>query len=546
MMRKKIASIVRLLPLVVSLGIIFIFSNLDVASASIVTSTIYANEDTTIVYEGTGTNKVMYEDGGLGYLDVGYQGTFGVPLEVQSLLKFNLPTIPVGYQVESANLYFPVIGGNIQGVTNFLFKVATSTNHYWTQDAVTSLTLPAPTSGSTQSKLLGSSVPVLKPTLGPFDFTSYVLEESTKINPRATFILSAFSVEEAQIAGISFLDHYIQTTETHMGGDQRPYLIITFSEIVNIEITGIEDGGLYNTNVTPHFNIGTATLNGAPLISGTQITSEGSYTLIVTAGSHSKTFQFQIDKTPPTGTVIVNQGNRYTNSTGVSVSVMPDVGVNDITHIRYAVNGNPFTQIPYVPSFMLAFGTVNEDKILTFKLVDGAGNESPEYQTMITLDTIAPIVNGVANGASYNAMKTITFNEGTATLNGAFFTSGSSVDAEGSYVLVVTDNAGNTTTIIFSIDKTAPIVSGVAEGGSYNSSKTITFNEGTATLNGKSFVSGMAVDAEGSYVLVVTDNAGNTTTITFSIDKTAPIVSGVAEGGSYNSSKTITFNEGTA
>ncbi|MFJ7648880.1 S-layer homology domain-containing protein, partial [Lysinibacillus sp. NPDC097279] len=124
---------------------------------------------------------------------------------------------------------------------------------------------------------------------------------------------------------------------------------------------------------------------------------------------------------------------------------------------------------------------------------------------------------------SYNSSKTITFNEGTATLNGIPFVSGMAVDAEGSYVLVVTDNAGNTTTITFSIDKTAPFVSGVAEGGSYNSSKTITFNEGTATLNGIPFVSGMAVDAEGSYVLVVTDDAGNSITITFSINKTAPI-----------------------
>ncbi len=83
---------------------------------------------------------------------------------------------------------------------------------------MTSLTLPTPTSGSTQSRLLDIFIPVHKPTLAPFDFTSYVLEESTKANPRATFILSAFSAEEAQIAGILFRDHYIQTTETHMGG----------------------------------------------------------------------------------------------------------------------------------------------------------------------------------------------------------------------------------------------------------------------------------------------------------------------------------------
>lgn len=613
MMRKKIASIVNLLPLVVSLGIIFIFSNQDVAFANNSLVPIYATEDTTMVYEGIDAG-FTYEDGNLGYLDVGFQGTYGTPLEVQVLLKFQLPPIPVGYKVESANLYIPVTGGTLQATTNFSLKVSTSTNHNWIQD--TGITSPpAPTSGSTQTRILANNVTMLKPTLAPFDFTSYISEESTKVNSRATFILSGMTAQEAAQNGILSMDHYIKMTESNMqGGSLGPYLIITYSENVEIQVTGVQNGGLYSTSVTPQFNIGTATLNGSPFTSGTQITAEGSYTLTVSAGSQSKNIQFQIDKTPPTGTVIVNQGNQYTNSTGVSVSITPNVGVNDITHIRYSVNGNPFAQMPYVPNFMLAIGTVNGEKILSFKLVDGAGNDSPEYQRVITLDTVAPIgsvdinngnpyttnrvvtlnlsldsgvtdvvgvqfssnnsswsgveafsptksytlpagdgnktvyvrlidragnvglaqnsitvdtiapvVNGVTNGASYNVNQTITFNEGTAKLNGTFFTSGSSVDTEGSYVLVVTDSAGNTTTIAFSIDKTAPIVSGVAEGGSYNSSKTITFNEGTATLNGQSFVSGMSVDAEGSYVLVVTDDAGNSITVTFSINKTAPI-----------------------
>ncbi|KPN95431.1 hypothetical protein [Lysinibacillus sp. ZYM-1] len=89
-MKKKIGSIVRLLLLPAVIGLILIFNNQDVVSANMVTIPIYASEDTTIVYEGMGTNKFIYEDGGSGYryLDVGYQGTFGSPLEVQSLLKF--------------------------------------------------------------------------------------------------------------------------------------------------------------------------------------------------------------------------------------------------------------------------------------------------------------------------------------------------------------------------------------------------------------------------------------------------------------------------
>ncbi|MGE6575097.1 hypothetical protein ACQKFM_09265 [Paenibacillus xylanexedens] len=69
----------------------------------------------------------------------------------------------------------------------------------------------------------------------------------------------------------------------NMGGNEGTYSMITSS--VDIEITGVDDGRLYNTNVTPQFNIGTATLNGSPFTSGTQINAEGSYTLTVTAGS---------------------------------------------------------------------------------------------------------------------------------------------------------------------------------------------------------------------------------------------------------------------
>ena len=56
---------------------------------------------------------------------------------------------------------------------------------------------------------------------------------------------------------------------------------------------------------------------------------------------------------------------------------------------------------------------------------------------------MAPVVTGVTDGGKYNADVTITFNEGTATLNGSLFESGSRVSTEGNFTLVVTDAAGN-------------------------------------------------------------------------------------------------------
>src|SRR5690606_32903229 len=167
-------------------------------------------------------------------------------------------------------------------------------------------------------------------------------------------------------------------------------------------------------------------------------------------------------------------------------------------------------------------------------------------QKSITLDQNSPIVTGVSDGGIYNDNRTITFNEGNATLNGASFHNGTVVSAEDSYTLVVTDPANNVTTVSFEIDKTVPVVTGVSDGESYNNDRTITFNEGNAKLNGASFYNGTVVSAEGSYTLVVTDPANNVTTVSFEIDKTVPVVTGVSDGGIYNDDRTVTFNEGNA
>ncbi len=66
-------------------------------------------------------------------------------------------------------------------------------------------------------------------------------------------------------------------------------------------------------------------------------------------------------------------------------------------------------------------------------------------------------------------------------------------------------------------DTAPPQVSGVTEGQTYNAGVTVTFDEGTAVLNGVPVSSGAVVSEPGDYTLVVTDAAGNSTTIHFTI-----------------------------
>ncbi|WP_058765808.1 MULTISPECIES: S8 family serine peptidase [Exiguobacterium] len=120
--------------------------------------------------------------------------------------------------------------------------------------------------------------------------------------------------------------------------------------------------------------------------------------------------------------------------------------------------------------------------------------------------------------------------------------------------VVFHDDIGNysPSTLITVSDRTNPIVTGIKNKQLTNKSILIQYNEGTATLNGKRISNNWSVQTSGDYTLRVTDQAGNTTVLTFTIDKVAPSkptistltnkstnVTGKAEKGSTVS---ITYN----
>jgi len=94
-------------------------------------------------------------------------------------------------------------------------------------------------------------------------------------------------------------------------------------------------------------------------------------------------------------------------------------------------------------------------------LTDEAGNNaimtlSSTTYSNVKIDNIPPAVGGVSNGATYTATVTPSFTEGTAILskNGATavaYTSNTAISTTGNYTLVVTDVAGNSNTVTFTI-----------------------------------------------------------------------------------------------
>lgn len=285
-----------------------------------------------------------------------------------------------------------------------------------------------------------------------------------------------------------------------------------------VTVNGVADG-LTKDVVTPIFIEGTATLNGKPYTSGTPITTDGAYTLVVTdQAGNTTTHTFTIDRTAPLVTGVTNGTFNQ--------------DVTPVFEETATLNGQAFTS-----------GTIiTEEGTYVLVVTDQAGNVT---EIRFTIDRTKVEVSGVEDGKTF-VRATPRFSEGKATLNGVPFASGQAVTKDGSYTLRVIDEAGNETVVRFTIDATPPVLSGLTKGNTHYREVAPLFTEGVATLNGQPFVSGTRISREGVYTLRLVDTIGNETVETFTIDRTRPVVTGVTANQLTNQSVTIRFNEGTA
>ncbi len=155
---------------------------------------------------------------------------------------------------------------------------------------------------------------------------------------------------------------------------------------------------------------------------------------------------------------------------------------------------------------------------------DFAGNVT---KVSFVIDKTAPTIAGVRNKKYYGTTRTIQLSDKygikSATLNGKVIKNGTKVGKTGKYKLVVKDRAGNVRTASFVIDKVNPTITGVTNGKTYRSARTIKFSDKygvrSATLNGNTIRSGKKVSKPGKYTVRVTDKAGNIKTVKFTVQK---------------------------
>ncbi|ASJ55972.1 phage tail protein [Brevibacillus formosus] len=313
-------------------------------------------------------------------------------------------------------------------------------------------------------------------------------------------------------------------------------------------VTGVAQDGVYASDVTITFNEGTALLNGNPFTSGSVVTAEGSYELVVTDDVQNRTtIRFTLDKTPPTGTLSIDNGAEFAKTEDVTLQLTASGNTDDTEMAISNADDNSGTWERFTESkaWKLADGSTNGTKTVYVKLRDKAGNVTKLSDT-IELDVVAPtgsitINNGDNSTKSRDVTLAITANDSTSDVQIRFANGDNdwsdweavtatkawqlkSGDGTRTVEMQITDRAGHITTVSDSIelDADAPVVTGVEDKGIYKDDVTITFNEGTATLNSAPFASGDRVTTEGKHELRVVDASGNETKITFTLDKTAP------------------------
>ena len=92
--------------------------------------------------------------------------------------------------------------------------------------------------------------------------------------------------------------------------------------------------------------------------------------------------------------------------------------------------------------------------VCNVKAVDKSGNTTYKRKSWYQFDMIPPEITGVINGGTYNSPVTPIITDShldKITLNGNDFISGTEISGKGTYTLIATDLADNTTTVSFEI-----------------------------------------------------------------------------------------------
>ncbi|QPH37832.1 Ig-like domain-containing protein [Pedobacter endophyticus] len=349
--------------------------------------------------------------------------------------------------------------------------------------------------------------------------------KSITIDTTAPLAPSTPDLLAASDSGISSSDNITNNTTPTFSGTAESGSVIT----------------LYDSNGTTVLGTAVATggnwsITSSALGSGAHNISAKSTDVAGNVSPASTTLAIVIDTTSPVApsTPVCSAGNPTKNQTPTFTGTSESGATVNLYDGTTQIGSSLASGINWsIVSSTLAEGVHS----ITAKAVDAAGNVSASSSALaLTIDLTAPVVTGITAGATYTApvTKTITFNEGTATLNGTPFASGSNVSTVNSYALVVADAAGNVTNVNFSIINATPVITWANPSGIiYGTALSATQLNATANVPG-SFVYTPAsgtVLAAGTQTLTVdftpTDAATynpTSKTVNINVSKATPVI----------------------
>ena len=259
------------------------------------------------------------------------------------------------------------------------------------------------------------------------------------------------------------------------------------------KVTGITDGGVYEGDVT--FTVEDANLESIT-INGEEVTGDV-FTLHPAEGVQT--------------VVIVDKAGNTTTLT-VTVNEIPDTTAPEVS---IALGGRTWSKLVESVTFDLFFRT-NEEFVIA------AADDDSGVKEISYLIVSEPVAAEELAGAAWTV-----------------YTGPVKLDADGRYIIYakVVDNEGNTcfaSSDGLVIDTLAPKVTGITDGGVYEGDVTFTVEDAnleSITINGEEVTGDVFTlhPAEGVQTVVIVDKAGNTTTLTVTVnripDTTAPEVS---------------------
>ena len=243
-------------------------------------------------------------------------------------------------------------------------------------------TTPSP---GTYTYVNGTEVEVTATSDTGFSFDYWLLDSDIRTENPITIIIDSNYTLTAH-----FIDDIPPITTITLDGDEGAGG--WFVSTVAVTLSATDVSGVDKTEYS--FDNSTWTLYTTPFT----VTNEGNIIVYYKSTDNvgnvetTKTETLKIDKTAPSGSVIINNGATYTNSTSVTLTLTAADTTSGVNQIRLSNDGvwdtKPWETSSSTKAWTLATG--DGSKTVYYKVRDNAGLVSATYSATITLGTPPP------------------------------------------------------------------------------------------------------------------------------------------------------------